>query len=147
MHRHDFFCSLVHYYYYYYYYYYFYSLLVFSHQCRLVVFLWSLSDIKSSQVSRTLLSILADVNNSVVWMVSFPPLISSSLSISLLLLWSTAFYNSLERFEYFSILSISFIFTLCSVETSKSTRRQVLFLFPFFFLLISSRSGLPAVIW
>ena len=43
-----------------------------------MVFHWSLSDNKSHQVSRTLLSILADFNNAVVWMVSTRPLISKS---------------------------------------------------------------------
>ena len=38
----------------------------FSHQRLLMVFHWSLSDKKSSQVTRTLLSILADLNNAVV---------------------------------------------------------------------------------
>ena len=38
----------------------------------------SLSDNKSPQVSRTLLSFLADLNNAVVWMVSTRPLISKS---------------------------------------------------------------------
>ena len=32
-----------------------------------MVFHWSLSDSKFPQVSRTLLSILADLNNAVVW--------------------------------------------------------------------------------
>ena len=41
-----------------------------------MVFLWSLRDNKSPQVSRTLLRILADLNNVVVWMVSTRPLIS-----------------------------------------------------------------------
>ena len=41
---------------------------------------WSLSDSKSPQVSRTLLSILSDLNYAVVWMVSTPPLISESSS-------------------------------------------------------------------
>ena len=45
-----------------------------------MVFHWSLSDNMSSQVSRTLLSILADLNNAVVWMVSTRALISSSSS-------------------------------------------------------------------
>ena len=40
---------------------------------------WSLSDSKS-QASRTLLSILANLNNAVVWMVSTCPLISKSSS-------------------------------------------------------------------
>ena len=40
----------------------------------------TLRDSKSSQVSWTLLSILADLNNAVVWMVSTCPLISKSSS-------------------------------------------------------------------
>ena len=40
------------------------------------VFFWNLSDSKFPQVDRTFLSILADFNNAVVWMVSTPPLIS-----------------------------------------------------------------------
>ena len=39
----------------------------------LMVFHWSLSDSESPQVSRTLLSILAALNNAVVWMVSTRP--------------------------------------------------------------------------
>ena len=41
-----------------------------------MVFHWGLSDSKSPQVSRTFLSILADLNNVVVWLVSTRPLIS-----------------------------------------------------------------------
>ena len=41
----------------------------------------SLSDSKSAQVSRTLLSILTDRNNAVVWMVSTRPVISKSSSL------------------------------------------------------------------
>ena len=44
--------------------------LEFSHQRKLMVFHWRLSDSKSPQVSMTLLSILAVFNNAVVWMVS-----------------------------------------------------------------------------
>ena len=44
--------------------------LEFSHQRNLMVFHWRLSDSKSPQVSRTLLSILTVFNNAVVWMVS-----------------------------------------------------------------------------
>ena len=40
-----------------------------SHQCSLVVFHWSLSDSKSPQISRILLSILVDLNNAAVWIV------------------------------------------------------------------------------
>ena len=56
-----------HYYYHFHYY--------FTH---LRVFHWSLNDSKSHQVSRTLLRILANFNNSLVWMVSTPVLISNS---------------------------------------------------------------------
>ena len=43
-----------------------------------MVFHLSLTDIKSSQVFRTLINILADFNNKVVWMVTTRPLISKS---------------------------------------------------------------------
>ena len=55
------------------YYYYHYVHWSFSHQRQLMVFHWSLSDSKSPHVSRTLLSILAILNNVVVWMVSTRP--------------------------------------------------------------------------
>ena len=45
-----------------------------------MAFHWSLSDCKSPQVSMTLLSILVDLYNAVVWMVSARPLISKSSS-------------------------------------------------------------------
>ena len=50
----------------------------FSHQRLLVVFNWSLSDSESPLVTRTLLSILADPNNAVLWIVSTRPFISES---------------------------------------------------------------------
>ena len=46
---------------------------------------WSLIDNKSSQISRTLLSILADLNNAVVWMVSTDPVISTPPVLELIL--------------------------------------------------------------
>ena len=46
-----------------------------------MVFHWSLSDSKSPQVSRTLLSILAVLNNAVIWMVSTRPPTSKSFSL------------------------------------------------------------------
>ena len=46
-----------------------------------MVFYWSLSDYKSLQVFRTLLSILACLSNAVVWMVSTCPRISKSSSL------------------------------------------------------------------
>ena len=45
-----------------------------------MAFHWSLSDSKSPQISRTLLSILAVLNNAVVWMVSIRPPTSKSSS-------------------------------------------------------------------
>ena len=63
---------------------YFFLLLIlfvrFPHQRLPMVFHWSLSDNKSLQVSRTLLSILVDLNKSVVWVVFARPLISKSSS-------------------------------------------------------------------
>ena len=53
----------------------------FLHQQKLIVFTCSLSDINSPQVSRTLLSILAVLNNAVVWMVFTPPPTSKSYNL------------------------------------------------------------------
>ena len=50
-----------------------------------MVFLWSLSDSKSPQVSRTTLSILADLNYEVVLTVSACPLISSIIVIIIII--------------------------------------------------------------
>ena len=52
----------------------------FSHEHYRMVFHWSLSDSNSPQISWTLLSILADLNNAVVWTVSTRPVISKSSS-------------------------------------------------------------------
>ena len=53
--------------------------LSFSHQRKMRVFHRSLSDSKSPKVSKTLLRILVDLNNVVVWMVSTgPPTFKSS---------------------------------------------------------------------
>ena len=43
-----------------------------------MIFHWIPSDSKSPQISRTLLSIIADIKNALVWMVSIPPRIPSS---------------------------------------------------------------------
>ena len=48
-----------------------------------MVFRWSLSVSKSSQVSRTL-NVLADLNSSVVWMIFTFPLISKSSSLCII---------------------------------------------------------------
>ena len=45
-----------------------------SHQCHLRVFHWSSSDSKSPQLTRNVLSILADLSSAIVWIVSARPL-------------------------------------------------------------------------
>ena len=96
-------------------------------------FHWSLSDSKSPQVSRTLLSIQVVLNNVVVWMVSTRPLISKSSSPFdntimtipkapitngiIVTFMFHSFFNSLARSRYFSF-SFSFSFTLWSAETA-----------------------------
>ena len=122
-----------------------------------MVFYWSLSDSKSPQVSRTLLSILVILNNVVVWMVStHPPTSKSSSPFSnpLVTVPNTpitigiivtcmfhSFFNSLARSRYLSFFSHSFSFILWSAGTAKSTILQFLF-----FLLVIIRSGLLAEI-
>ena len=104
---------------------------------------WSLSDSKSPQFSRTLLSILPELNKVVVGMVTTHPLISKSsspctnpvvtvLSAAIIIgitvtFMFYSFFNSLARFRYLSFFSLSFNFTLWSVGRAKSTIRQVLF--------------------
>ena len=121
-----------------------------------MVFPWSLSDSKFPQVSRTLLSILAILNKTVVWMVFTRPPTSKSFSlfskslvtvpkapitINLAFMFHS-FFNSLARSRYLSFFSHSFSFILWSAGTVKSTILQILF----FFLLIIIRSGLLAEI-
>ena len=82
------------------------------------------------QVSRTLLSILGDLNNAVVWMVSTCLLISNSFSPFIKLLdiiprepitigitvtfMLHSFFTSLARSRYLFFCSLSFNFTLCA---------------------------------
>ena len=114
-----------------------------------MVFHWSLSDSKSPQVSRTLLSILADLSNAVVWMVSFLSLVSLPQFFFKLLesVPSAPVTTSITVtyvFHIFFCFLLLFFFTLClyfrlllSTVTVKSTRWQILF-----FLLINIQSGL-----
>ena len=108
---------------------------------------------KSPQFSRNFLSILADLKNVVVWMVSILSLISSSSKLFFSRLWrpleayqlqlssasrscSTAFLFS-GKVLAFAYIFTSFIFILWSTGMRKSTRGQVRF-----FLSINCRSGL-----
>ena len=119
---------------------------------------WRLSDSKSHQVSRTLLSILAVINNPVVWMVSTRPPTSKSsrpfnnrlvtvpnapITIGIIVTFIFhCFFNSPARLRYLSLFSHSFSFILWSAGTAKSTILQIFFMF----LLIIIRSGLLAEI-
>ena len=97
-------------------------------------FHWSLRDSKSPQVSKTLLSILAILNNAVVWMVSTHlPISQSSSSFNYPLLTVPkapitigiivtfmfhSFFNSLARSRYLSFFSHSFSFILWLIGTA-----------------------------
>ena len=113
-----------------------------------MVFHWSLSDCKSPQVSWTLLSILAVLNNSVVWIVSTRPPTSMSsgpfnnslvtvpkapITVGIIVTFMFPsffcffFFNSLARSRYLSFFSLSFSFILWSAGTAKWTILHILF--------------------
>ena len=112
-----------------------------------MVFHCRLSDSKSPQVSRTLLSILAVFNNAVVWMVSTQPPTSKSsrpfnnplvivpkapITIGIIVTFMFhSFFNSLARSRSLSLFSGSFSFILWSAGTAKSTILQIFFFFFF----------------
>ena len=90
-------------------------------------FHWSLSDSMHSQVSRTLLSIQGDLNNTVVWIVLIYPQISKSsiplfrsletiptipttIGIKITLIFYS-FLSSQAKSKYLSLFSLSMIFT------------------------------------
>ena len=92
---------------------------------------WGISERKSPQVSRTLLSILGYFNSAVVWMVSILLLITSSPSlfskfleivartptlirIIVNFIFLSFFFNFLTRFVYLSSFSRSFAFIVWS---------------------------------
>ena len=95
-----------------------------------MIFHWSLSDCKSPQVSRTLLSILAVLNNAVVWIVSTrPPTSKSSRHFNnplvivpnapitigtIITIMFHSFFYSLARSRYLSFFSLFFGFILWS---------------------------------
>ena len=124
-----------------------------------MVFHWSLSDSKSPQVSRTLLSILAVLNNAVVWMVSTRPPTSkpsspfsnplvtvpnAPITIGIIVTFMFhSFFNSLARSRYSSLFSHSSSFILWSAGTAKSTILQVLS----FLLIIIKSSLLAGIRW
>ena len=124
--------------------YYFHSIDSFSHRRLLMFSHWSLRD-KSPQIFRTLLSILADLNEGVVWMVFTRSLISKSSSpwINSLVTVPRApittgitvtftfhcFFVWLARSWYLSLFWLYYDFILLSARTAKFTIQQILFLF------------------
>ena len=116
-----------------------------------MVFHWSLSDTKFLQVSKTLLSILADLNNADEWTVSIQLVTSKTSSPCAHLLVTVPrapitigiidsfmfrnFFNSLARFRYLSLFSHSVNFTLWSAWTAMSIILQVL---SFLLMIITS---------
>ena len=105
---------------------------------------WSLNDRKSPQVSRTLLSILVNLNNALVLMVSTCPLISKCLTpctnpfvtipnalltICITVIYVLLLFGSLSRSTYLTLCSLSFSFTFWSAGMMKSTFQHFLFFF------------------
>ena len=110
----------------------------FSHQRKLMLSHRSLSGSKSPQVSRALLSILADFNNAVVWMVSTRPLISKS---------SSPYTNPITI-----SIAVTFIFHSFSVSSKVKTVISIVAFFQFYFnycelFLISLSSWSFAWVW
>ena len=122
---------------------YYYSLWVFLTS----VSWWSFTGVsKSSQVSRTFLSIPADLNNAVVWIVLACPSISNSSSLLTKLLGFIPsapitigititfmfhnFFSSLARFKHLFVpLFVFFIFPQWSERMTKCSIQQVLLFF------------------
>ena len=108
-----------------------------------MIFYSSLRDSKSPQVSRNLLSILADLNKDVVRMISTFPLIFKSFSLCtnrlgivlsapitigiIVIFIFHSFISSLARSRDLFLFSLSFNFTLQSAEMVKSIIQLVLF--------------------
>ena len=119
--------------------------------CEVVVY-----SLVVSLVSWTLLSILADLNNAVVWMVSIRPLISkSSSSFTKLLMTVTSvnykwyhchfhFFSSPTRSIYLCHFSLSFGFSLLLTGMVKSTIWQIFFSF---LLTITTSDRLAEIRW
>ena len=94
---------------------------------------WSLSDSKSSQVTRTLRSILADLSNEIFWMVSIRPFISKS---------STYFINPSVTVTRASItIVIIVMFMFYSFFNSQAWSRYLCFFSLFFSILLDGQLG------
>ena len=105
---------------------------------------WSLSDWKSPQISRTLLSILADLKNAIVRMVSTLPRISESLSQEhQLLLVSTvtfmfhSFSSSRTKIQVLILLFTFLKFYSVVSQDRKIHNSAISFFFFFFFFFFA----------
>ena len=135
-------------------------------QRLLMIFHWSLSDSNSPQVSRTLLNILADINNAVLdglhlfyyfWVFqslykSFGDCTKSTDYNYKRHFHVPVFFVSQARSKYVSFFSLSFSFALWSAETAKSTTLHahcffVLFCFVLFLLIITRSARLTEIKW
>ena len=119
-----------------------------------MVFHWSLSDIKSPQVSRTLLSILTVLNNVVVSMVSTHPPISKSsipfsnplvtvpnapitIGIIVTCMFHSFFFNSLSKVKVLILFFTFFQFySVVSRDTKVDNFASSLFLFIIIIIII-----------
>ena len=103
-----------------------------------MVFFWSLSDSKSPQVSRTLLSILAVLNNAVPTSNSPRPFNNHLVTVpkapitigKILTFMFHSFFNSLAKSTYLSFFSHSFI--LFCGQPGQQNRQFCQFFFFFF---------------
>ena len=122
-----------------------------------MVFHWSLSDSKSPQVSGTLLSILAVLNNAVVWMVSTRPPTSKSSSpfsnalvtvpnapITIGIIVTCMFFQFPSKVEVLIIPLFTFFqfYSVVSLDSKVDYFASSLF----FFLLTIIKSGLIIII-
>ena len=126
-----------------------------------MVFHWSLRDSKYFQVSRTFLSILAVLNNVVVWMVSTRPLFSNSSSpfnnssvtepkapIKIDIIITFLFQSFFQFPSKVQVLNLLFtFFQFYSVDSRDSNSPQFRkFSFFLLIIIIIIRSGLQAEI-
>ena len=136
----------------------FYLIESFSHQHQLMIFLWSLKESKSFQVSYTLLIILANLNSVAIWTVFTRALIYNSFShftnplvtvprtlitigITVIFLFNI-FFTSLAKVQVFIFcFCIPLVITLWSAETAKNTIRKILWFCWSLGLVFSPRFG------
>ena len=119
-----------------------------------MIFNWSLRNRKSPQIFRTLLSILADLNNAIVWSrfvvlftilqvpfskpLGIVPSRPVVIGITVTLIFHRLF-SPLEGSKYLFIFSLSLSITLRSAKTAKFTLEKVLSFYNFKHLILQDR--------